>query len=156
MSSTSGEGNPTRIPGTPVPEDELLRAVQSLNVTVQRLAKSLEDYPKRAEIERNYASREDQKRARKQFIRFVAIALVFSFMFSFITIVGTISTCFLSGSARAGHAPGACNTFPGFRESTRQNRILLKQFNELVKAPVKNDRRLDRIEKKLGIKNPSH
>lgn len=143
---------PMKVPATPMPEDELLKAVKALNDTVQKLVKSLEEYPKRAEIERKYASREDQKRARKQFRSFVIVALVASLVFSFFSITGTISTCFLSAQARAGHAPGACNYLPGFKDATTEQKRLRKQFNQLLRIPVENDRRLDRIEKKLGMR----
>lgn len=132
--------------------EELLAAVRQLTAVVTRLEKTLhEDYPKRIEIERRFATQKQVGERRKRWLIGIILGGMIATLFGFFATVSTVSTCFLSGGARSGNAPDACNWLPGYEESMSENERRLKQFEDLLKIPGQNDRRLDRIEKQLGI-----
>lgn len=131
--------------------EQLLKAVKDLTEAVNTLEKTLHEYPKRHEVEARFATKdESQKRAFKFLLIGLAFVLI-AFIASFIVTVTTVSKCFISPDARAGTAGSFCNILPGYRDAQKENQQLLKDFKKLLEQPGINDRRLDRIEEKLGL-----
>ncbi len=131
--------------------DELLTAVNELTRVVQSLETALTQYPKREEVEDRFATKHESRTRAKKYLA-TGLALVLVAFVSSIVVTGTIvSTCFISASARAGNAPSGCRMFPGYIEAQAENQKNLKNFRMLLEQPEKNSKRLDRLEKKLGL-----
>ncbi len=131
--------------------EQLLKAVKDLTDAVNKLEQALHEYPKRHEVEERFATKEES-RARGLKLLLIGLSVVaMSFVASFIVTMGTVSSCFISSSARAGGAPAACGVLPGYNEAQKENQKLLQQFQELLNRPERNTKRLDRIEKELGL-----
>lgn len=132
--------------------DALLEAVNNLQKSVDALQRSLEQYPKRVEIERKFVSKQETAVKRRQYAILILVMSLVSLIFSYGASITTISFCFLTAEARAGNTPDACQILPGFKEHTRDQLRLRKEFEKLISTPEKNGKRIDRIEKRLGIK----
>jgi hypothetical protein len=132
--------------------EQLLAAVKNLTDAVNKLELTLHEYPKRDEVEERFATKEE---SHSRALKFLGIGLVFvlvAFFASIVVTVGTVSVCFISSDARAGDAPVLCSTVPGYTESQAENQRLLEEFRKLLEQPLRNDRRLDRVEEELGLK----
>lgn len=120
----------------------LLSAVQELRQSVQDLSAAVErEYPKRAEVEDRFTTKESAKR---RFLLFIVIVIV-SLSASYFVTISTVSACFLD---RPPHVD-ACGLIPGFEESEDRGAILLKRFAQNEELLLQQERRLNRIEKLL-------
>lgn len=134
-------------------QDELLTAVRSLTTVVSRLEKTLvEDYPKRAELDRKFESREEVSGRRRRWALTMFVGVIGATFIGFGVTISTVSTCFLTADARDGRAPKACNALPGFKDASAEQKRLRTAFEDLLEQPAINDKRIDRIEKLLGIR----
>ena len=133
--------------------DELLGAVRQLTEVVTRLETTLrEEYPKRAEVERKFTTKKESMERRRQWIITLTLMFAISLFLSVGVTATTVSYCFLTEDARLGQAPVGCEVIPGYAEAQKRNKDVLAQFEDLLRQPAINDRRLDRIERELGIK----
>lgn len=127
---------------------ELLRAVQDLTAVVSSLNKILEeDYPKREEIERNYATKQHIRNRRIAFAGATISAIVISY---FLT-VSTVVYCFHDG------APGqryksTCSVFPGYDASQQGNDNIIAEFRNLQGQVDESTDLLMEIKAKLDAK----
>lgn len=126
--------------------DRLLSAVIELTRVVKSLENTLKtEYPKRREIEENYSSKKELRKRRNQFIIFVVLAIVCSYLLAVVTISG----CFLSTGVREGHAASVCSALPGYHDTSQRSNHITHQFERLLKKTDHNERRIERLERKL-------
>lgn len=114
---------------------ELREAVVALKELINR------EYPSRGEVEARFQSKQN---AQNRMI-FVILTVLCSFILSFFATVGTVSTCFLGDGTQ--HPPHICSMLPGYNDTIRNNKVILRQFQHLIKVTESNDHRLDRLEK---------
>lgn len=122
---------------------QLTQAVTKLTAVVEALQKTMtDDYPKRQEIERKYASRAEVNARRKTF----AVAMVAAIIASYFATVGTINYCFLGGIPEPG-THGYCHVFPGYDESFDNNRAFVTEFGNLQKQIKQNQKDIAELKK---------
>lgn len=138
-------------------EDEnskLLQEVGALAAALHSLEKKLDDA---VTVEQAQRFIEDNARIRKR-VAFTIVASVLLAFFATLTVNNVaITRCFLTGAQR--HS-AICNTvFPGYNEAVDEGNDRLRKFNQLLKQIPLNvrknkeqDDRLDRLEKKVGVK----
>lgn len=131
--------------------EQLLAAVKELTDVVKKLDTTLADYPKRHEVEERFATKDESHARAYKYLLLGLVFVLMSFFASIIVTVGTVSTCFISTSARNGEATSACKLLPGYTDAQSENQQLIKDFKLLLEQPKLNDRRLNRIEKELGL-----
>ena len=125
-----------------MPERTLNEAADEIHAAVREMRTLItQEYPTRREIERRFMAK-SQSNAR---IWAVAVAVASSLILSYFVTISTVSTCFL-GSASDGH-PAVCNLMPGYAEAQRTNQELLRQFVELQERSIKNEERINELEK---------
>lgn len=124
----------------PVETAALTEAVKQLTEVVRLLDRTMKnDYPKRHEVERNFVSKEQSFRRLFYMIGFVLISI----FVSYIVTIGTISGCFLGSDQKH---PDACGILPGYKDSIKQNKQILKQFNGIIKITEDNRKRIKHLE----------
>jgi hypothetical protein len=131
--------------------EQLLKAVQELTATVGRLESTLKEYPKRQEVEARFETKRAIKSQRKKMFYLGIAILVGGLLTSYFVTVTTITSCFVSDSARAGEASVGCSLLPGYSEAQRENQQLIKELRVLLNQPETNSKRLDRLEEHLGL-----
>jgi hypothetical protein len=131
--------------------EQLLAAVHVLTETVEKLEATLHEYPKRDEVESTFATKKESKRRAFRVLMLGLVMMFISLFVSYLVTVSTISTCFLTNSARTGDGVAACHWLPGYPETQRDSRVRLDQFMKLLEVPPQNDARLDRIERELDL-----
>lgn len=131
--------------------EQLLKAVQELNKTVSKLEQTLQQYPKRREVENRFTTKADAERKRRHAFRIGLTMLLVGLGASYFVTISTITSCFISQEARLGEAGQACHLLPGYTDAQNENQRRLDQFEELLNRPSNNHERLDRIEDRLGL-----
>lgn len=127
-----------------MPDRTLKEAASELHGLILGVQELIErDYPDRREVERRFISREAGVR---RLVLAVAMILVSS-LISYGMAVSTVSACFLGGDD---DHPSACKFIPGYEKSIERNKVVLKQFTELQKRSLRNEKRIDQLEKEQG------
>lgn len=136
--------------------EQLLQAVRELTRVVEELKDTLEEYPKRGEVEEKFATKAESKTRRNKALAIGLTITFISFFASFVVTVSTVTTCFLSDEARSGKAPATCNLLPGYPEAQADNQRILRELHAVFKATETNDERLQRVEKRLDLPPLKH
>lgn len=128
-----------------MPEKTLGELATEVHTATAALTELLSRYPDRNEVERRFVSRSTSRNRMFLVLVMVIVAMLVS---AFIT-VSTVSVCFLGGQ---NSDPGICHIMPGYSKAVQQNKVLLKQFKDLVNITQTNQKRIARLEKQ----NASH
>ena len=127
-----------------MPDQTIAQAAAELHTAVAALKEFIErEFPTRREVERRFVTRADRKRS----LVIILVAVLVSSFLSFCISVTTISTCFLGPSL---DHPGVCKAIPGYKESVDNNKEIIKEFRELQERSTRNEKRIDRLERKAG------
>jgi hypothetical protein len=127
-----------------VPEKTLKDLIVETHAAIVLLRELIDrEYPDRAEVERRFTRKGESNRK----LAFGLVLMFITVVLSYFMTVTTISSCFLGGAEHG----RACNVLPGYKESVNRNNDLIKQFIELQRRSMKNERRIDRLEKEAGI-----
>ena len=117
--------------------DSLGNDVRALSGDVRKLIELMnKDYPRRGEVERRFVTKFSQQK----FLIKVLAAIVIAGTVIFAGTIGSFSLCLVGDSN-----PGICKIVPGYDERV-ERRDLVDKWNE------KQDRKIARIEKQLGLK----
>jgi hypothetical protein len=135
----------------PLQEDALVTAIHNLTDVVVALKQTIvDDYPKRAEIERKYATKYGLRRQVVSMLVAAALAICASYLFT----IYTVSYCFLQNpTTRSNQSvvvskPG-CDLMPGYREAQERNAKVYSVFNDITERTFKNQARIEKLEKKV-------
>jgi hypothetical protein len=124
-----------------MPDQTMKEAATELHGAVVALTELIErEYPSRREVERRFQSKSQSQNR----LWLVFIVILLSVTFSYVMAISTVTTCFLSDNS-----PGICNAIPGYTYATDKENTLEEIILRLDKRSKVNDRRLDRLEKKV-------
>jgi hypothetical protein len=122
-------------------EQALIGAIREMREATQALRTLIEkDYPTRRELESRFVQKSNQ-RAR---IWIAVIMLLTATVGSFFGTMTTVSTCFLGDPGKK-HLT-VCEIMPGYKEAEERNKVLLKEFVDLQKRTLSNQRRIEKLE----------
>lgn len=123
-------------------EQGLLEAVQNLTSVVRALEATIrEEYPKRKEVERRFATKRENRDRYTTFILLLIIGMTSSFLVT----TSTLSYCFLGGGD---HGKEICKIMPGYQASADSSDQIVEEFRRLQRVTEQNTKKIARLEKR--------
>jgi hypothetical protein len=131
----------------PLREDALLEAIHNLTDVVSALKQTItDDYPKRAEIERKYATKYGMRQRAMSLVLCGLLAVLGGYAFS----IYTVSYCFLQNDPQdPTKSKPYCDLMPGYSAAVERNRVVYGVFNDITNTTRENRTRIEKLEKRL-------
>lgn len=89
-----------------------------------------------------------RKAARKRILMVTLVWVPLAMVIATGITITTISACFLGGDAKH---PQTCQVLPGYTKTQNRQKEFDQQFAELFNTTYKNDKRLKRLEERIGL-----